>query len=178
MRFCLVISTTCLSSVSISFCLVISTTCLSPKSMMSSLILSIHLSAILPWFHSPCMWPWSTLARSLPSYILDTWPNQASRFFLILSSILSFWSSSLHTWSYDDLNPLYSHNHNVNTDKPKSCNLSHKAIDKTHDCENHPSYNYVYKKLSCRRETARLFLSLNILLSHSVSFVMTLLSRT
>ena len=37
-----------------------------------------------------------------------------------------------------------------------------------------------YKKLSCRRETARLFVSLNILLSHSrslKSFEMTLLSR-
>ena len=33
------------------------------------------------------------------------------------------------------------------------------------------------KKLSCRRETARRFVSLNILLSHSRSFEMTLLSR-
>jgi len=33
------------------------------------------------------------------------------------------------------------------------------------------------KKLSCRRETARRFLSLNILLSHSSLFEMTLLSR-
>jgi len=33
------------------------------------------------------------------------------------------------------------------------------------------------KKLSCRRETARRFMSLNILLSHSRSFEMTLLSR-
>jgi len=31
------------------------------------------------------------------------------------------------------------------------------------------------KKLSCRRETARHFVSLNILLSHSRSFEMTLL---
>jgi len=37
-----------------------------------------------------------------------------------------------------------------------------------------PSRN---KKLSCRRETARRFLSLNILLSHSRSFETTLLSR-
>jgi len=28
-------------------------------------------------------------------------------------------------------------------------------------------YSKLYKKLSCRRETARRFLSLNILLSHS-----------
>ena len=34
------------------------------------------------------------------------------------------------------------------------------------------------KKLSCRRETSRRFLSLNILLSHSRSFETTLLSRT
>jgi len=34
-----------------------------------------------------------------------------------------------------------------------------------------------YKKLSCRGETARRFVSLNILLSHSRSFEMTLLSR-
>jgi len=34
------------------------------------------------------------------------------------------------------------------------------------------------KKLSCRRETARRFVSLDILLSHSRSFEMTLLSRT
>jgi len=33
------------------------------------------------------------------------------------------------------------------------------------------------KKLSCRRETVRCFVSLNILLSHSRSFKMTLLSR-
>ena len=33
------------------------------------------------------------------------------------------------------------------------------------------------KKLSCRRETARRFVSLNILLSDSSSFEMTLLSR-
>ena len=33
------------------------------------------------------------------------------------------------------------------------------------------------KKLSCRRETARRFLSLDILLSHSRSFKTTLLSR-
>ena len=33
------------------------------------------------------------------------------------------------------------------------------------------------KKLSCRRETARCFVLLNILLSHSRSFKMTLLSR-
>jgi len=33
------------------------------------------------------------------------------------------------------------------------------------------------KKLSCRRETVRRFVSLNILLSHSRSFEMTLLSR-
>jgi len=35
----------------------------------------------------------------------------------------------------------------------------------------------VNKKLSCRRETARRFVPLNILLSHSRSFEMTLLSR-
>jgi len=37
--------------------------------------------------------------------------------------------------------------------------------------------NFGYKKLSCRRETARSFVSLNILLSHSRSFEKTLLSR-
>jgi len=34
-----------------------------------------------------------------------------------------------------------------------------------------------HKKLSCRRETARRFVSLNILLSHSRSFEITLLRR-
>jgi len=37
-------------------------------------------------------------------------------------------------------------------------------------------HNY-YKKLSCRRETARRFVPLNISSSHSSSFEMTLLSR-
>jgi len=36
---------------------------------------------------------------------------------------------------------------------------------------------YGNKKLSCRRETAQRFVSLNILLSHSKLFEMTLLSR-
>ena len=39
------------------------------------------------------------------------------------------------------------------------------------------AYNNLNKKLSCRRETARNFLSLNILLSHSRSFEVTLLRR-
>jgi len=37
-------------------------------------------------------------------------------------------------------------------------------------------YKYQNKKLSCRREAARCFASLNILLSHSRSFEMTLVS--
>jgi len=38
-------------------------------------------------------------------------------------------------------------------------------------------FTEMYKKLTCRRETARRFVSLNILLSHSRSFETTLLSR-
>jgi len=36
--------------------------------------------------------------------------------------------------------------------------------------------NYLNKNLSCRRETVRRFVSLNILLNHSRSFEMTTLS--
>ena len=46
--------------------------------------------------------------------------------------------------------------------------------NRTIDCWGRPMSN---KKLSCRRETAQPFLSLNILLSHSRSFETTLLRR-
>jgi len=48
----------------------------------------------------------------------------------------------------------------------------------TDEFQNNIGVSNINKKLSCRRETVRRFVSLNILLSHSRSFEMTLLSRT
>ena len=52
-------------------------------------------------------------------------------------------------------------------DKPWACSCT--STYTVHDLDN--------KKLSCRRETVRRFVSLNVLLSHLRSFEMTMLSR-
>ena len=75
----------------------------------------------------------------------------------------------------------------LDADRPHGRKLELSAVHHFHPAQRAASGSVrlsvclsVYHKLSCRRETARCFMSLNILLrhsSHSTSFKMTLLSR-